>query len=215
MHLLTTLFLLSLQLPLYYCYTDWDYILFVQVWPGSWINNGPLLYKFNNSYFTIHGLWPQYYNGSWPQFCNHDKFNYLAIKNISQYLEMYWTNFKNAKDLWVHEYKKHATCAENDPLLSTEYQYFLTGLILRNKYNIFSVLKNNSIVPSNIIKYSTKGLVKVLSKGFNNTIVMLCNENNILNEIRFCLDKNLEQFDCPSNELKEQCQNKYISYNFV
>lgn len=194
--------------------TEWDYLLFVQVWPGSWIKN-PTTSNFNNTYFTIHGLWPEYLNSTWPQFCNRDKFNFTAIQNISQDLKVYWTNFENPKTLWIHEYQKHATCAESDPLLTTEYLYFSTGLNLRNKYDIFDSLKNNSITPSNSIKYPTLKLVKVLANLFNHPVVVICDKNNILNEIRFCLDKNLEQFDCPTSEMNEQCQQDYIIYNLV
>lgn len=207
----------------------WDYLLFVQVWPGSWINDYRQnclideenymindFTNFNNTYFTIHGLWPEYYNASWPEFCNKDKFNFTAIQSIRKYLEIYWTNFRNnPQSLWIHEYQKHASCAKDDPLLDTEYEFFLAGLRLREKYNLFNILEKNYIVPSNNIKYPTNKIITVLNSALNYTVTVICNCNNILNEIRICLDKDLNQFNCPSSELKEQCKNNYIIYNLV
>lgn len=187
---------------------SWDYLLFVQVWPGSWITT---TYPFNNTYFTVHGLWPEYNNSTWPQFCTKERFNFTAIQNISQELSIFWTDFKNPKNLWQHEFQKHATCAELDPLLSSEYQYFSTGLSLRQKYDTYNLLKNNSIIPSNTIKYKTD----TISNIFLPRVAVICDKNNILNEIRFCLDKNLIQFDCPNSEMKAECQNDYIIYNLV
>jgi len=205
--------LLFILLTVSYSIPNWDYLLFVQVWPGSWITNQNS--NFNNTYFTIHGIWPQYYNNTWPQFCDKEQFNFTAIQNIRKYLEIYWTNFEKPEELWVHEFKKHATCAENDPLLATEYQFFSTGLALRNRYDLYNILKNNSIVPSNVVKYSPLKLSKIISKSLNNTVVVICDSNDILNEVRICLNKNLEQFDCPTLEMKEQCKQKYILYNII
>lgn len=213
--------LLLLCVTLCYSSSDWDYLLFVQVWPGSWINDvTKVTYQdikttFNNTYFTIHGLWPEYYNSTWPEFCNKDKFNISAIQNITKYLEIYWTNFHNPAILWSHEFQKHASCAKSDPLLSSEYKYFSAGLNLRNQMNLYAILKNSNIVPSNNIKYDVAVLGKAVSLGLNHTAVIICDQNNILNEIRVCLNKNLELFDCPSAEMKEQCQQEYVIYNQV
>ena len=46
---------------------QWDYFMFVQLWPLSWLLADRISdYPFNNNHFTIHGLWPEYKNGSWP-----------------------------------------------------------------------------------------------------------------------------------------------------
>lgn len=192
---------------------SWDYLLFVQVWPGSWITNNK--YNFNNTYFTVHGIWPDYFNGSWPQFCNNDALNLTDIKDIRKQLEIFWTDFKNPVNFWSHEYRKHASCAKSDPLLKSEHQFFTTGLSLRDKYDLFNILKNNSVVPSNNIKYNTQKISQIISDFLNNTVVIVCDKNNILNEIRICLDKNLRRFDCPNSEIKEQCQNDYVIYNII
>ena len=75
---------------------NWDYFLFVQYWPGSWLysdhNNHA---DFNNTYFNIHGLWPEYKNGSWPQYCNISKFNITKLYPIKQQLMTYWSNYKH------------------------------------------------------------------------------------------------------------------------
>lgn len=190
----------------------WDYLLFVQLWPGSWITGKS---SFNNSYFTIHGIWPQYYNNSWPQYCTHEQFNFTAIKPIYNDLVTYWTDFKNPPEFWLHEFRKHATCAEDDPALSNELKFFTTGLSLRKKYELFSILKNNFIIPSNQIKYPTDRIANIISEKLGYDIVVICDEHDILNEIRICLDKNLTQFNCPDLEKEEECQQTYVAMNIV
>jgi|AntRauTorckE6833_2_1112554.scaffolds.fasta_scaffold120191_1 ribonuclease T2 len=104
-----SLLLLVLLLPCFLAFTslqqnrknNWDYILFVQVWPGSWIYEDHSKYNFTNDYFTVHGLWPEYNNGKYPQFCNKtERFNLTKLDPIRNELEKYWTNFKNPIKFW-------------------------------------------------------------------------------------------------------------------
>ncbi len=47
--------------------TNWDYFLLVREWPGT-MTPGPLPSYIDT--FTLHGLWPNRNDGSWPQCCN-------------------------------------------------------------------------------------------------------------------------------------------------
>jgi ribonuclease I len=80
--------------------------------------------------FTIHGLWPQYNQTSWPQYCNTtDKFNYTALTPLLPQIDKYWgtcTQFNHTEEWFLqHEWLKHGTCTP-----FTEAQYFGTGLAL-------------------------------------------------------------------------------------
>ncbi len=46
---------------------DWDYFLLVREWPGT-MTPGALPSYINT--FTLHGLWPNRNDGSWPECCN-------------------------------------------------------------------------------------------------------------------------------------------------
>jgi Ribonuclease T2 family len=44
--------------------------------------------------FTIHGFWPENYDGSWPQYCSPDNFSYNMIRNLTNELDYYWPDLK-------------------------------------------------------------------------------------------------------------------------
>jgi ribonuclease I len=64
--------------------------------------------------FTLHGLWPQYATGGYPQYCTTEPFD-PAIPNEIGYSTMteYWPNVQQAEgtseydDFWDHEWTKH------------------------------------------------------------------------------------------------------------
>src|SRR5665647_1704377 len=116
----------------------WDYFMFVGLWPGSWLHDEPNpRYNFTNDYFTVHGLWPQFSNGSWPQFCNASKFDIGSLQYVQDDLLKYWTDFKNARKFWSHEYYKHMSCLEDDPIFQNELVCFKMGLTFREYYTYY------------------------------------------------------------------------------
>ena len=43
--------------------------------------------------FTIHGLWPDYDNGRWPQFCTGDTFEESRVADLLPALRYQWPSF--------------------------------------------------------------------------------------------------------------------------
>jgi ribonuclease I len=65
--------------------------------------------------YTIHGVWPEYNNTEYPQFCNKSiKFNYTILNPILPELNKYWYSCpgkgSSNKSFWEHEYLKHGLC---------------------------------------------------------------------------------------------------------
>lgn len=193
--------------------TKWDFYLFVQLWPGNWLANDHIKgYNFTNDYYSIHGIWPQYFNNTWPQFCNTSKgFDIGRLENIYSNLTKYWTNFKNPKSFWKHEYLKHMTCInETDPY--DDYKYFLYGLDLRNRINIYDALFRDNIIPSNDHHYSTQKIMNAIKKQYGTDVIITCS-NGIIEEVRFCMTKDFQLFDCPANNYKRSCFQDNVLYN--
>jgi ribonuclease T2 len=80
---------------------------------------------------TLHGLWPDYGDGSYPTLCSKEAFDYdkvVAAVGLDD-LEERWPNVQQAEssasydNFWVHEWTKHGTCTG---LSQTD--YFETGL---------------------------------------------------------------------------------------
>jgi ribonuclease T2 len=199
--------------------SPWDYFLFVQLWPPSWINNNNIYHNnysdYNNTYFTVHGLWPEFLNGTWPQFCNATKFNITSLNPIKSELEMFWTDFHNPEHFWSHEYYKHMSCLEEDPIFKNELNCFEYGLTLRNMFNYYDALKLQNIIPTNNCCYKTQVIHDVIKKYVKHEPVIICNSNGVLNEIIVCIDKFSNLIDCPESEISKQCTKEFIMYSTI
>lgn len=93
--------------------TTYDYLALVQQWPPTQCS----FHTCTNSsidFFTLHGLWPDNNDGSYPCFCTKQIYSPDAISSIRNSMDKYWPSFQgNNDDFWSHEYEKHATCAED------------------------------------------------------------------------------------------------------
>lgn len=188
----------------------WDYFIFAQVWPASWIHHDKIKYNFTNDYFTVHGLWPTYDNGSWPQYCDNVTFNATYLEPIYKKLDRYWTNFRDPESFWEHEFLKHMTCAED-----TYYPYLLFdyGLEWRSILNMYQVLYDHGVSPGD--NYDINKLYDIIKANFGSNVVITCDRDSILTEIHICMTKLVRPFDCPENEYKEECKSDMIFYNAV
>jgi|TARA_B100001971_G_scaffold209180_1_gene232309 ribonuclease I len=80
---------------------------------------------------SIHGLWPNYANGSYPSFCKNVEFDFDKLSPIIKELRDYWDLpgdiGKDEISFWQHEYKKHGSCMFIE---LTELEYFKKALEL-------------------------------------------------------------------------------------
>ena len=83
--------------------------------------------------FTIHGLWPNYNDGTYPQNCDHkNPFNPAALKPLLDRMDSEWPSFAGPDNtFWKHEWDKHGTCAES--VFASEFEYFQTTLGLHEQ----------------------------------------------------------------------------------
>ncbi|CAJ0578598.1 unnamed protein product, partial [Mesorhabditis spiculigera] len=127
--------------------------------------------------WTVHGLWPNYANGSYPQFCTRQKFDIDLVSPIFEELKKDWPNLypnRQVSSLWKHEYEKHGTCASSDPILESELKYFQSTLKLHERFDVAGALSGEGVKPA-----ETK--------------------QELLGDVRLCLDLNLELIDCPKH----------------
>lgn len=160
------------------------------------------------SSLTIHGIWPQSYNGSWPCTCSKENFNLQTLTDVGESLfDLYWPNVKASRDshhytgFWEHEWSKHGTCSG----LSQD-NYFEMALT--------HVLPTPAIVKDN---YGMSLSKSDLLKGYNSSdvndintmdVVLICTGKRFLSEIRICLAKNPDgtvshRIHCPVQVQKE------------
>jgi len=91
--------------------------------------------------YSIHGLWAQYNETSYPSFCRDVEFDLNNLTDILPELEKYWYSNKASvedgdsekrsfdEEFWKHEYEKHGSCVfapmnEHDYFAKTLYLYY-------------------------------------------------------------------------------------------
>jgi len=186
---------------------NFDYLLLATIWTPT----GCVSYDCVDDYiqeWTVHGLWPNYNNGSWPQnCCQKDQFDEDKLSPIREDLNKYWPTFLKGHtfpSFWSHEWSKHGTCSYRNKQLDGELNYFKGALDLFKKYSIPSSLASANIVPGQT--YQKADIKNALKSAFGKTIVTTCvhhhnqigdNEAQLLESIHLCFDKDsLELIDC-------------------
>ncbi|KAE9417877.1 hypothetical protein Angca_002598 [Angiostrongylus cantonensis] len=158
--------------------------------------------------WSIHGLWPNYKNGSYPQFCDGipKKFDGKLIEPIERRLSKVWPNLyptKSARSLWKHEWEKHGTCSQNLRNLSSELLYFNVTMGLDSRYAVETALKRAHIVPRSEpyeLQEIHKALENELTNGTRVQINCLTDKKTrqtMLADVRMCVDKSFRPVDCP------------------
>ena len=82
----------------------------------------------DNRGWSIHGLWPQYTQNSYPTYCRTVDFDYKKLTPILKDLETHWYSVEGSdEEFWKHEWTKHGSCMFNN---CDELEYFRTALEL-------------------------------------------------------------------------------------
>ncbi|KAI3950937.1 hypothetical protein MKW92_008159 [Papaver armeniacum] len=186
---------------------DFDYFYFVQSWPGSYCDTRrgccfPTTGK-PKADFGIHGLWPEYNDGSYPSNCDPDSFfDPSVVSDLKEDLQRNWPTLAcpsgDGNAFWGHEWNKHGTCSESS---LNQHAYFASALNLKRKINLLRILTNSGIKPDGGF-YSLNRIKNAIREATGFTPGIKCNVdgdgNNQLYEIFICVDKNgLELIRCP------------------
>ncbi|EFA82171.1 ribonuclease T2 [Heterostelium album PN500] len=176
---------------------QFDFYLFVQQWIYSYCGQQTCIASKEREAFTIHGLWPENSDGSYPSFCKGPSFSSSAIQDLMNQLNYDWPSLTGPNtDFWTHEWSKHGTCSLTGPITNI-HDYFAAGLKVYNAYNISSSLADHGIVPSNTQSYSITSITNALINSLGNTPLLQC-QNGQLSTVALCITKDLELMDCPA-----------------
>ncbi|XP_038678880.1 ribonuclease 3-like [Tripterygium wilfordii] len=186
---------------------DFDFFYFVQQWPGSYCDT-----KKSCCYpktgkpaadFGIHGLWPNYKDGSYPSNCNPDsEFDKSQISDLISSLQKTWPTLScpsnDGVNFWTHEWEKHGTCSESE---LDQHDYFQAGLKLKETANLLQILKDAGIKPDDRF-YELDSIVDAIKEGTKYTPGIECNvdqsHNTQLYQIYMCVDTSGSDFiECP------------------
>ncbi|RVW25391.1 Extracellular ribonuclease LE [Vitis vinifera] len=132
-------------------FTGFDFFYLVQQWPGSYCDSKqsccyPTTGK-PDADFGIHGLWPNYRDGSYPSNCNsNNPYDESEISDLIRSMQEEWPTLAcpsgNGSKFWAHEWDKHGTCSES---VLSQHQYFEAALDLKKDVDLVQILKKAGI----------------------------------------------------------------------
>ncbi|XP_058096466.1 extracellular ribonuclease LE-like [Magnolia sinica] len=186
---------------------DFDFFYLVQQWPGSYCDTQqsccyPATGK-PAADFGIHGLWPNYNDGSYPSNCDPDSpFNPSEINDLTSKMQTNWPTLAcpsgNGLKFWEHEWEKHGTCSES---VLDQHGYFQAALTLKKQVNLLQILENAGIQPNGGF-YSLSSISTAIREATGYTPGIECNvdenRNSQLYQIYMCVNTSASNFiQCP------------------
>ena len=192
LYLLSCLF----ALPFVHGLTPFDYYVFSRSWAPTFcaVNQQSICNYSNSSVeeFTIHGLWPSWRNGSWPQYCNKQPYSGKDIQDILPDLQYHWSDDGNPDHKWwSHEWEKHGTCAVGQQGITNLRSYFAKSLCL--DLELGANAKN--ITPSESKPYNKKYLQEVFGAGISCVQIHKYGNLSLLSEIRVVVSLDLQHIE--------------------
>ncbi|KAK0386367.1 hypothetical protein NLU13_6204 [Sarocladium strictum] len=149
--------------------------------------------------WTIHGLWPDYCDGTYPANCDSSR----AYTNITEiiasqagnstlaYMDKYWKDQQgNDESFWEHEWSKHGTCISTlEPDCYQNYEpteeataYFEKTIALFKTLPTYQWLSDAGITPSDSDTYALEDIQATLKQQHGAEVTLGC-KNGQLNEV--------------------------------
>ncbi|KAF2553560.1 hypothetical protein F2Q68_00036164 [Brassica cretica] len=177
---------------------DFDFFYFVQQWPGSYCDTQrsccfPTSGK-PAADFGIHGLWPNYKDGTYPSNCDNTKpFDSSSISDLISSMQKSWPTLAcpsgSGETFWEHEWEKHGTCSES---VIDQHEYFQTALNLKQKTDLLGALTKAGINPDGK-SYSIESIRDSIKESTGFTPWIQCNTdesgNSQLYQVYLCVDR--------------------------
>jgi len=141
--------------------------------------------------FTLHGLWPQYRVGGYPQYCH------TTERGPSRQITNQMADIMGTSGLAWYQWKKHGVCAG---LSVTDYY-----ALARSAYNsvkrpaIFRKLKSNITLPASVVEAA---FLEANPKLLKNQITITCKAHKI-QEVRICLSKDMKPVKCGPDVIQD------------
>ena len=149
------------------------------------------------TYFTLHGLWPERSDGTYPQTCTNTKFDPNAVAPILPELEKFWPSLNGpSPTFWSHEFEKHGTCATD--VYPTELGYMNGTLSLRAKFDVTAALAAAGITPSATAGFAKAQLQAAVTKAFGFPILPACDSAGAPHGAGVCVSKSGAAQSCGS-----------------
>lgn len=174
--------------------TPFDYYLLTLSWSPAYCTTHPSDIKQCGDKgfgFVLHGLWPQYRAGGYPQNCSTEAQLTPEARSLGDSI------FPNP-NLTAHEWEKHGTCSGLDALA-----YFKAADDARNSIRIPEDFKRPKQGFSTTASEIASQFTASNSNLPEHSVVAACSGGELA-EVRICMDRNLSPIACGS-DVKTNC----------
>jgi len=185
---------------------EFDFFLLVANWPKTvcdWAAKKEKCVIPETNQWTIHGLWPNNNDNTYPQYCSNSPFNESALDSLQPRLSRDWPNLFTASSeysFWQHEWERHGSCAMTVPSLNSEQKYFKAALDVFDQVDIYGTLAKAKVVPQENVMYQVQDLMAPFTSKFGATPYVGCfqrdHEQHVYT-LTFCIGKDMQVIDCP------------------
>jgi len=193
----------------------YDFYVFASFWVGTICTLSSCLANqtalASPSFFSIHGLWPDYNDGSYPSYCDNSSiFNPAELNaGLKSIMNTHWIGLSTPTDLFHdHEWSKHGTCWNGPESYKTTAEkmnaYFSTVVNIAFQYNLFQSLKlfgnvTPSATPYDLSRFNA-AFDRLLGPG---TYILQCQQpqnstDQYLAYTNICLDLDYKPMPCPA-----------------
>ncbi|KAG9039514.1 ribonuclease T2-like [Tulasnella sp. JGI-2019a] len=153
--------------------------------------------------WTIHGLWPDYCNGSWGQFCDaareYPNITQVLIQNgatdLLRFMQEHWLDQGGDNEsFWEHEWNKHGTCLSTleppcmpsgKPTGYDATRFFHTATNLYKGLPTYLILASAGIFPSTTRNYTYTQLAHTVKSRIGITPAFDCDNSTTIFEISY------------------------------
>jgi len=160
--------------------------------------------------FTLHGLWPNYFEGGYPEYCTNRPFDANSLsRTLKDQLACEWPSYTGSSDsFWEYEYRKHGSCATD--IFPTPSDYFAKTLELNDRYDVNEVLEKAGVPLSTSSSPSRTQILSALEEAWGSSSIIKC-DSSLVSEIWTCFNKQLNMISCPSS-LRSSCPTSGLKF---
>ena len=148
--------------------------------------------------FVLHGLWPQYEQKGWPEDCTTERIDNATIDSMLDIMP--------SPKLALHEWEKHGTCSGLPPK-----DYFAEAREAFDSVKIPGRYQH----PAQQISVNPEDLRREFADanpmfGLDGFAVLCSNNGRYLQEVRACLNSDLDGRACNREVLRDECRSDAV-----
>ncbi len=139
--------------------------------------------------FTVHGLWPQYEEGGWPEFCD------ATTREPSRRMTAAMADVMGSGGLAWYQWRKHGRCTGLEPA-----DYF------RATRAAFAGLEMPLISETRLTETEVEAAFLDANPELDSNGVIVTCRDGLVREVRVCLGRDLAPRDCGEDVLRATCR---------